>query len=206
MRTLSIIFFTAFILICLTLTVKAQYSWTKSVNNPVLRRGNLAPSNPNEYQYLFGPCVLYDSIMHIYRMWFTSYSWYGYLSEGMEQSHECISCAISLDGEKWYIDVKNPVLKGVAGTWETDLQCPRVIHDATGYKMYYTAVQGSSMQLALATSADGITWTQYGNGPIIPAGVAGSWDGMAQCFCDVSRLVQISMAKNVAQKRRLNQS
>ncbi len=51
--------------------------------------------------------------------------------------------------------------------------------------MYYTAVQGSSMQLALATSADGITWTQYGNGPIIPAGVAGSWDGMAQCFCDV---------------------
>ncbi len=177
MKRLSTILLACFIISTSMNTLHAQFKWTKSSNNPVLQGQNGDVDNPSGYQQMMHPSVIYDSSAHLYRMWFSSTS--------MNGGSFSVSTAISYDGEIWYCYLNNPVLLNIPGTWEDQLHCPRVIHDIAGYKMYYTAVQGSSMQLALATSPDGITWTQYGNGPIIPAGATGSWDGMAQCFCDV---------------------
>lgn len=44
------------------------------------------------------------------------------------------------------------------------------------YAMYYDATSGSYEQLALGYSADGIAWTLYGTGPVLPKGPIGSWD------------------------------
>lgn len=44
------------------------------------------------------------------------------------------------------------------------------------YAMYYDATSGGYEQIALGYSADGIAWTLYGSGPILPKGPSGSWD------------------------------
>ncbi|MFA5830513.1 MAG: hypothetical protein WC878_01655 [Candidatus Paceibacterota bacterium] len=44
------------------------------------------------------------------------------------------------------------------------------------YAMYYDATSGGYEQIALGYSADGIAWTLFGTGPVLPKGSAGSWD------------------------------
>lgn len=42
--------------------------------------------------------------------------------------------------------------------------------------MYYDATSGGYEQIALGYSADGIAWTLYGTGPVVPKGAVGTWD------------------------------
>jgi len=44
------------------------------------------------------------------------------------------------------------------------------------YAMYYDATSGGYEQIALGYSADGIAWTLFGTGPVLPKGSVGSWD------------------------------
>lgn len=44
------------------------------------------------------------------------------------------------------------------------------------YAMYYDATSGGYEQIALGYSVDGIAWTLYGTGPVLPKGLSGSWD------------------------------
>lgn len=44
------------------------------------------------------------------------------------------------------------------------------------YAMYYDATSGGYEQIALGYSSDGVNWTLYGTGPVVPKGSVGSWD------------------------------
>jgi predicted GH43/DUF377 family glycosyl hydrolase len=73
----------------------------------------------------------------------------------------------------------NPVLAvGAGGAWD-DFWA--VIHsiwkEGSTYYGYYNGRQsGTAMQIGLATSTDGITWTKNGGNPVLAFGAAGKWD------------------------------
>jgi hypothetical protein len=91
-----------------------------------------------------------------------------------------IGLATSTDGLAW-TKRPNPVLDiGAAGSFDADQVAePRVFAVDGGYRMYYTARDSAVVNtLALATSPDGITWTQDSRSPILDAGEwGGFWGG-----------------------------
>lgn len=56
-------------------------------------------------------------------------------------------------------------------TWEgLAIFEPTIIHDETGYRLYYTGWNGMACGVGLATSADGLHWTKYPGNPILGQG------------------------------------
>ncbi len=103
-------------------------------------------------------------------MWFISKTFYSSLMS--------VSSAISLDGVRWYADMKNPVAPGGGDTaFDMNMWTPRVLADSGGYRMYYMASNSSGVfTIGLATSADGTAWTKYAYNPLLTNGPTGSWD------------------------------
>lgn len=68
-----------------------------------------------------------------------------------------------------------PVLRGASsGSWDSHLLQLDVVKVGGRYFMFYCASNSSSngtRQIGLATSTDGLTWTRYGTGPVLKAGV-----------------------------------
>jgi hypothetical protein len=91
-----------------------------------------------------------------------------------------IGLATSADGLAW-TKRPDPVLDiGAPGSFDADQVAePRVLAVDGGYRMYYTARDGSAVNtLALATSPDGITWTKDPRSPILDANEwGGFWGG-----------------------------
>jgi len=80
----------------------------------------------------------------------------------------------------WFKYAGNPVMNvGAAGSWESKWVMPdRVIKQGSVYKMWYTALNSSSIhRIGYATSPNGITWTKYAGNPILPLGPS-SWDAV----------------------------
>ena len=77
----------------------------------------------------------------------------------------------------------NPlIVPGPSGSWDAaGATFASVILDTAAgeYRMYYHGYTGSTHQVGLATSPDGLTWTKYAGNPILPPGSPGSWDGSA---------------------------
>jgi predicted GH43/DUF377 family glycosyl hydrolase len=171
--------------ICLFVAVvnvaKSQYVWTESASNPVLPSWSGNYDDANFFRYAFEPCVIYDSTFNLYRMWFTSIANYGY--------KKCISTAISFDGEEWFVNAKNPVFKGITDNFDGEVRSPRVIHDQSEYKMYYTGQKGDTYWIGLAISSDGKTWRNFSNDTtryaVIQPESSDSWDAVSQHFEDV---------------------
>ncbi len=164
-----------------TTHVRAQYTWQKYSENPVLNYWNGDVDDPNGYKYAFQGSVMIDSISGLHRMWFTSMA-YGY------GTSLCISDAISTDGKTWYVNIKNPRVRPLPGaTWENrGVQMPNVIRDNTGYKMYYLGTTSTPQaRVGLATSSDGSNWTKYSVTPVIMPGPAGAWDSNEAAFVSV---------------------
>ena len=157
---------------------RAQYSWQKSNENPVVPEWSGLVNDPSGFKYAFEPTVLYDSSSQVFRMWFAS------LAEGYGTSF-VISRAISLDGQEWYAGVKNPVFAGTENAFDAGARSPRVIHDSKGYKMYYTGQNGDAYAIGLAVSSDGKSWQRYSNSPILQPDTVSKWDPSGQAFCDV---------------------
>jgi predicted GH43/DUF377 family glycosyl hydrolase len=155
-----------------------QYIWKKSPANPVLAERSDLVDDPGYVKYAFEPTVLVDSSSQIYRMWFTS------LAQGFGAGM-VISDAVSTDGTEWFAGMKNPVFRGENGSFDVLVRGPRVIHDATGYKMYYTGQSGNDLAIGLAISPDGKTWQRYSSSPILKPDTVGKWNQMFQAFCDV---------------------
>lgn len=62
----------------------------------------------------------------------------------------------------------NPVLSPEPNTWDRNgVSSPNVIYDGTKYMMYYTGLNGSTGNIGLATSLDGMHWTKLSNNPVI---------------------------------------
>ena len=76
-----------------------------------------------------------------------------------------------------------PVLRrGAAGAWDAGtLDFPTVIPTATGYTMFYSAIEATTSEggaIGKATSEDGITWTKS-DGPVAEPGLCGGFDDRA---------------------------
>jgi len=81
-----------------------------------------------------------------------------------------------LDVSKWTKSTNNPVLTASQGWESSQVSRPVVINTGSQYLMYYTGNSVPNVQVGLATSSDGIHWTEYASNPILTPGSAGSWD------------------------------
>src|SRR3989337_2483732 len=84
----------------------AQYTWTKSPGNPLNIHG--APGSWNES--VITPCVIFNSDLNRYEMWFTAF--WGYPNAG-------IGFAYSGDGITWTLNPTNPVMTPSATGWDS---------------------------------------------------------------------------------------
>jgi pimeloyl-ACP methyl ester carboxylesterase len=75
--------------------------------------------------------------------------------------------AISSDGQKWVLNPNQPVLKWTNSGWKSNwVTAPHVIKDNGLYKMWYTGYS-NRFALGLATSTDGVNWTDSLTNPIL---------------------------------------
>lgn len=82
------------------------------------------------------------------------------------------------DGITWGKYAGNPVLiNGSAGSWNSEnVEAPFVLFDGVEYKMWFSGFDGTKTRIGLATSSDGINWTEYSNNPVLDTGIPGEWD------------------------------
>ncbi len=80
---------------------------------------------------------------------------------------------------EWTRYAGNPVLvEGPSGAWDDHgATFSSVIYDSLSseFRMYYHGFSGSTHQIGLATSPDGLNWTKYAGNPVMTPGPA-SWD------------------------------
>jgi beta-1,2-mannobiose phosphorylase / 1,2-beta-oligomannan phosphorylase len=156
----------------------AQVKWTRHQSNPVFSTSAENPNNIHNPYFAFGPAVLWDDSQRVYLAWFESLP-----GTALRYS---ISHALSIDGALWYYCSYSPSLEPEARGFDSlSVRGPSVIRDATGYKMYYSASDGSRYTIGLATSADGVRWKKYSANPILKPGGQGSWDDSGVLFCKV---------------------
>lgn len=80
---------------------------------------------------------------------------------------------------RWATNARSDAIVPSGTGWEQNLTIePSVIVDSAvgtpGYRMSYTGIKtGTSNQIGIATSTDGVTWTQYASNPVLGAGVGG---------------------------------
>jgi len=127
-------------------------NWTKYEGNPVLR------AEPGYDEVVAGHgSVLYEDGM--YKLWYHAVGDQGIL----------IAFATSLDGVNW--TKEGPVLLQETGNWdEFGLWGPSVLKVSGIYWMWYSASGPdpvNPVSIGLATSADGINWERYGEGPVV---------------------------------------
>jgi len=117
--------------------------WTKYAGNPVLG-GSLGTC--------FDICVLKEG--KSYKMWF---SW---------RPKKSIALTESTDGIHW----GEPVIvlgPNPGNDWETDLNRPFVIHNRSGYRMWYTGQTNTQSRIGYATSKDGKVWERPVKEPVL---------------------------------------
>lgn len=150
-----------------------QTQWTKYVSNPVVFKQNV-----NTETYAIGqPAVIMEN--DTFKMW--------YIGAGLPYITSRILYAWSLDGITWNKHGSGDAVMspGTAGEWDLWMDTPEIIHDDSGYKLYYFgdtigAAAGEKPSpaagIGVATSTDGINWTKYPGNPILTHGNNSSWD------------------------------
>ena len=122
--------------------------------------------------------------------WYSGYAGYGTVVRmGNEfwmyfSGATCRSCqyhigrAVSTDLVTWAVDT-NPVLNGTAGNWSgPGVGNAYVLANpwGSGYLMYFQGQNATTQGVGLATSSDGLTWTEAIGNPVFRPGSAGAWD------------------------------
>jgi sucrose-6-phosphate hydrolase SacC (GH32 family) len=132
----------------------------------------------NETYAIGQPTCLFEN--DTFKMW--------YNAGGLPYITSRVMYAWSLDGVSWtkYTSGNTPVLQpGATGSWDVTMDTPEILHDSSGYKLYYfgdTIAGGSNLHpsrrasFGVATSPDGITWTKYAGNPILTHGSNTEWD------------------------------
>lgn len=150
-----------------------QTQWTKYANNPVMVKQNLFTET-----YAIGqPTVIMEN--DTFKMW--------YVAGGLPYITSRLFYAWSTDGITWnkYNAGAAIMEPGSAGQWDRWMDTPEIIHDISGYKVYYfgDSLPGGSGSkpspiagIGVATSLDGINWTKYSGNPILTHGDDSSWD------------------------------
>lgn len=157
--------------------------WFSYAKNPVLTGGSM----PFEASGVVYAGVVYDDTQ--YRMYYTGL-------QGCCGS--AVGLATSPDGIIWTKYPGNPVLSPAASGWDSGNigASTGVCYDGLTYYLLYQGVGsptahqtdteasiarltidgGSSQQIGLATSTDGVTFTKSASNPVIPRGGSGDWD------------------------------
>lgn len=153
-------FIAAALTLILVLPLWGQTTWKEYPNNPVITANIFIAMDP---------AVVYDSVAHVYRMWYTADS----------EGRYVVFYATSPDGLKWTKNAANPVLKpGAQHEWDgIHTRCSAVLFDGQVYRMYYMGTGANTReQIGLATSSDGIHWQKYQHNPVLRPGAFGAWD------------------------------
>ncbi len=142
-------------------------SWKTHSSSPVVTKSGLEKWDAT-YISIGTVIIENDNTYHL---------WY---SGARDATHSSIGYAFSSDGINWVKHPNNPVVSvGASRSWDSrTLEAPEVIYDGTIYHMFYEGSNGEAFQFGYATSPDGITWTKYGQNPILEKGPVGSWDGL----------------------------
>jgi predicted GH43/DUF377 family glycosyl hydrolase len=149
--------------------------WERDPENPVLSTGGFG--SWDDADILAPSVILVNDTLH---MWYDGYGGGDVLQIGH---------ATSVDGISWDKDSDYPVLKrSDAGRWDyPHVRDSRVIHDGSGFHMFYTGGEWLSYDIGYAYSEDGKIWTKYNDpsttsplyidsDPVIEKGSAGEWD------------------------------
>jgi predicted GH43/DUF377 family glycosyl hydrolase len=140
-------------------------TWQRMSRKPVL-----SAEMPWEKLAVMCPHVLYDEEAKVYRMWY---------SGGEQHEPNAIGYATSPDGLSWTKHENNPIFKPEPkNKWEQErVTGCQVIRRGDWYLMFYIGfLDGSSAQIGLARSRDGITnWQRHAANPLIRRG-KDRWD------------------------------
>ncbi len=149
-------------------------AWEKYPGNPVMVKSNAI----TEFFAIGQPTCLVEN--DTIKMW--------YVAGGTPYITSRLLYAFSTDsGLTWtkYNNGAEVMAPGAAGEWDHTIDTPEIIHDSSGYKLYYfgdTLPGGTNLKpsalagFGVATSPDGITWTKYAGNPILSRGGAGTWE------------------------------
>jgi len=136
-------------------------SWTKYGGgvSPVLAVGSSGSWDENG---VLTPCVIWDSSVSMYKMWYT-----GRDDDSTTLGLMAIGYAVSGDGISWskYAGGASPIMqKNIAGFDNRGVGAAHVVKNLLGnpYTMYYTGFETGSLlsEIGKATSTDGVNWTR----------------------------------------------
>jgi predicted GH43/DUF377 family glycosyl hydrolase len=156
-------FFKIFLLIAVLVVSSAsnfaQYDWQKYTSNPLNIHGS--PGSWN--QSVITPCVIFNSDLNRYEMWFTTFG--NFPNAG-------IGFAYSSDGISWTLNSTNPVMTPSTTGWDSlFVGAVCVLKEGGTYKMWYTGWKSTTWyphSIGYATSPDGINWTKHPNPVLSP--------------------------------------
>jgi hypothetical protein len=150
----------------------AQTEWVDDPVNPVVAAPS--PGDWDEERWL-AAVIEVDGTYHMY--------FNGRVAGSPGVWYYQIGHATSSDGVTWVMDPANPVMTwGSEGEWDDRmLWAGAVIHDDSGFRMWYTGNDGQFGRAGYAWSLDGSTWYEYEQNPIIDVGPAGAFDEQWMC-------------------------
>jgi photosystem II stability/assembly factor-like uncharacterized protein len=173
-------FFKIFLLIAVLVVSSAsnfaQYDWQKYTSNPL----NIHGTSGTWDESVIGSCVIFNSDLNRYEMWYTSYT--GSLP------NNGIGFAWSTDGITW---TKYPtaVLTPSSSSWDYPfIGAACVLKEGGTYKMWYTGGQSgnlSSSHIGYATSTNCTTWTKHDD-PVLNPGTG--WESGAVGYPSVIKI------------------
>jgi len=151
-------------------------SWTKYSGNPILR------SRVNSYDWtnLNNPVVVKEN--GTWHMWYAG----NHGNQNAAQLQDIDICyATSPDGYNWTKSSSNPVIANDFAAWAKNALRPYDVQwNGSAFVMYYkgrSVVAGATSSLGLATSTDGVTWSQDPNNPLRRGDQSGWEDGEFEC-------------------------
>ena len=99
--------------------------WTKCAADPVVKKANLI----TEFYAIGQPTCLFEN--DTFKMW--------YVAGGLPYIASRLLYAWSMDGITWtkYGSGASVMDPGGTGSWDVCIDTPEILHDATGYKLYF---------------------------------------------------------------------
>ena len=153
MQRLLVSLLTAIIVVSVQSPVSAQYDWTFDPGNPLMSDGS---------GRLLEPSILYDADRNQFDLWY---------SDG-----QSVRRAVSSDGRTWNLSGSYQSLTSLFGV--PFCYGVEIVKIGSTYYMYGSCQSSdyNSYYVALATSADGNTWTKHPSSPALTPRGSGSWE------------------------------